>query len=109
MADDSPRTLALGDHDVQARKSLEEDLAKAKKSANVASVGVRLNSAMNFIERTRKRLATRDAEIAKKEEEVRQLQFQRAEEMASLVAAEARLESLRVPRRRRPTFQHHLQ
>ena len=54
-----------------------------------------LNSAMKFIERIQKRVATKDAEIAKKEEEVRLLQSQRAEEMASLVAAEARLESLR--------------
>ena len=36
---------ALGDHDDQVRKSLEESLAKAKKSTNVAPVGVRLNSA----------------------------------------------------------------
>ena len=86
---------ALGDHDDQVRKSLEESLAKAKKSTNVAPVGVRLNSAMKFIERIQKRVATKDAEIAKKEEEVRLLQSQRAEEMASLVAAEARLESLR--------------
>ena len=40
--------IALGDHDDQVRKSLEEVLAKAKKSANVASVGVRLNSAMKI-------------------------------------------------------------
>ena len=85
----------MGDHDDQVRKSLEESLAKAKKSTNVAPVGVRLNSAMKLIERIRKRVATKDAEIAKKEEEVRLLQSQRAEEMASLVAAEARLESLR--------------
>ena len=84
-----PAIAALGDHDDQVRKSLEEALAKFKKSANVAPVGVRLNSAMKFIERIRKRVATKDAEIAKKEEEVRLLQSQRAEEMASLVAAEA--------------------
>ena len=86
---------ALGDHDDQARKSLEEALAKAKKGANVAPVGVRLNSSMNYIERLRKRLTTKDAEISKKEEELRQLQSERAEEMTRLVAAEARLESLR--------------
>ena len=50
---------------------------------------------MNCIERFRKRLTTKDAEISKKEEEVRQLQSERAEEMARLVAAEASLESLR--------------
>ena len=86
---------ALGDHDDQAQKSLEEALAKAKKSANVAPVGARLNYSMNFIERLRKRLTTKDADISKKEEEHRQLQSQRAEGMVSLVAAEARLESLR--------------
>ena len=85
----------MGDHDDQARKSLEEALAKAKKSANVAPVGVRLNSSMNCIERLRKRLTTKDVEISKKEEELRQLQSERAEEMTRLVAAEARLESLR--------------
>ena len=51
---------------------------KAKNSTNVAPVGVRLNSAMKFIERIRKRVATKDAEITKKEE-VRLLQSQRAE------------------------------
>ena len=86
---------ALGDHDDQARKLLEEALAKAKKGANVAIVGVRLNSLMNYIDRLRKRLTTKDAEISKKEEELRQLQSERAEEMARLVAAETRLESLR--------------
>ena len=86
---------ASGDHDDQARKLLEEAFAKAKKSANVAPVGVRLNSSMNYIERLGKRLTTKDAEISKKEEELRQLQSERAEEMARLVAAEARLESLR--------------
>ena len=71
---------ALGDHDDQARKSLEEALAKAKKSANVAPVGVRLNSAMNFIERTRKKVGNkRRRNFPKKEEEVRQSQSQRAE------------------------------
>ena len=50
---------------------------------------------MKFIERVRKWVATKDAEIAKKEEEVRLLEFQLAEEMASLVAEEARLEFLR--------------
>ena len=95
VASSEAAIAALGDHDDQARKSLEEALAKAKKSANVAPVGVRLNSSMNHIERLRKRLTTKDVEISKKEEELRQLQSERAEEMTRLVAAEARLESLR--------------
>ena len=80
---------ALGDHDDQVRKSLEESLAKAKKSTNVGPIGVRLNSAMKFIECIRKR-----ARLPRRKR-VRLLQSQSVEEMASLVAAEARLESLR--------------
>ena len=55
---------ALGDHDDQVRKSLEESLAKAKKSTNVAPVGVRLNSSMKFIERIRKRVATKGRAVS---------------------------------------------
>ena len=40
--------LQRGDHDDQARKSLEEALAKAKTSANVAPVCVRLTSAIEL-------------------------------------------------------------
>ena len=96
---------ALGDLDDQVRKSLEETLAKAKKSAKVAPVGVRLNSAMNFIAEEGGNKGRRDCQKGRGSSVFYSLSEPRRWQVWSQQRPDW---SLSGPRRRRPTFQHHL-
>ena len=79
---------ALGNADGPALKLLQEALSKARKAAQVAPVGERLEACTQFIERAKKRLEKSDLELEK-------IQAERARLAAELAEGQARLEALR--------------